>query len=77
MNKLLNVHEAAEALRISERNLFTLTKSKQIVCVRIGSRVCYDPDDLKTFIDQRKYPAQSDMIDHTCESSDVTKEHDE
>lgn len=47
---LLTTREAAAALRISERTLFTLTKTGQIPCVRFGRSVRYAPADLQRWI---------------------------
>jgi len=54
MNLLLDVHEAAAALRICEKTLWTLTQAKSLPCVRIGRRVLYDPRDLQRWIDGQK-----------------------
>lgn len=51
---LLTARDAANALAICERTLFTLTKRGDIRAVRIGTRVLYDPRDLRAFIDARK-----------------------
>jgi excisionase family DNA binding protein len=55
---LLKPKEAAEALRISERTLWQLTKDKEIPCVKVGGRirqvVRYDPRDLQAWIDKKK-----------------------
>lgn len=51
---LLTPVRAAQSLSISPRTLWTLTKSGQIPCVRIGRLVRYDPQDLQRWIDQRK-----------------------
>jgi excisionase family DNA binding protein len=51
---LLSATEAAEALRISRRTLFSWTADGAIVCVRRGTRVFYDPADLRKFIEAHK-----------------------
>ncbi len=55
---LLKPKEAADALRISERTLWQLTKDKEIPCVQIGGRirqvVRYDPRNLQAWIDMKK-----------------------
>ena len=51
---LLTVPEAAKALAISPRTLWSLTQSGAIPCVRIGRSVRYDPADLKAWIESRK-----------------------
>lgn len=51
---LLNARNAARALSISERLLWTKTKSREIPCVRIGKRVLYSPADLEAWIEQQK-----------------------
>ena len=51
---LLSAREAAEALAISERTLWSLTKRGEVRCVRIGRSVRYSPDDLADFIARSK-----------------------
>ena len=50
---LMDTHETARALSISERKLWELTNKGQIPCVRIGRRVLYDPRALQVWIDGR------------------------
>ncbi|HJC20406.1 MAG TPA: helix-turn-helix domain-containing protein [Candidatus Butyricicoccus avicola] len=47
---LLTRHEAAQALSISVDMLDRLRNIGYIKCVRIGSRVYFSPDELKSFI---------------------------
>lgn len=47
---LLTPQEAAAALRISPRLLWSKTKSGEIPCVRIGKAVRYSPAGLQEFI---------------------------
>jgi len=51
---LFTAPEAAKALAISPRTLWSLTDSGEIPCVRIGRAVRYDPADLRALIDRRK-----------------------
>jgi excisionase family DNA binding protein len=51
---LLTPREAAASLRISARLLWTLTKSGEISCIRIGKAVRYSPADLQLWITERK-----------------------
>lgn len=54
---LLTPPEAAMALAISERSLWTLTHPRgPIPAVRIGRTVRYDPADLRIWIEQQKTP---------------------
>lgn len=48
---LMDAHDTAEALAISERKLWELTDRGEIPCVRIGRRVLYDPRALVAWID--------------------------
>ena len=48
---LLSPPEAAAALRISQRLLWTKTKLKEIPCIRIGKAVRYSPAALQAWID--------------------------
>jgi excisionase family DNA binding protein len=47
---LLSPRDAAKALSICERTLFSLTKSGEIPVIRIGRAVRYSLDDLKEWI---------------------------
>ena len=51
---LLTAAEAAKALAISPRTLWSLTDSGKIPCVRIGRSVRYDPVDLRAWINSQK-----------------------
>ncbi len=52
---LLTVRQAAKVLNLSERTLFTLTKSGKIPVVKIGDRgIRYDPADLRAWINSAK-----------------------
>lgn len=51
---LVDARQAARSLGICERTLFSLTKSGEIPCVRIGRRVQYCRDDLRAFVADRK-----------------------
>lgn len=51
---LLTPREAANRLRISPRSLWSLTKSGEVQCVRIGRSVRYSPDDLSAYVEARK-----------------------
>ncbi|HYE63526.1 MAG TPA: helix-turn-helix domain-containing protein [Phycisphaerales bacterium] len=51
---LLKPRDAAIALQLSARKLFDLTKSGEIVAVRIGRAVRYDPLDLAAYIAAHK-----------------------
>lgn len=49
---LLSPRQASRALAISERTLFTLTKSGEVPCIRIGKLVRYSVDGLRKYIDR-------------------------
>ena len=49
---LLRPREAAETLGISERNLWQLTKDREVPCMRIGKSVRYPVESLKAWIEQ-------------------------
>lgn len=51
---LIHAKDAAEALALSPRALWTLTKQGRIPCVRIGRAVRYDPADIHQFVQQSK-----------------------
>jgi excisionase family DNA binding protein len=54
---LLRAKDAALALSISERTLWSLTQSRDIPSVRIGRAVRYDPRDLLAWIEYKKKSA--------------------
>lgn len=47
---LVSARETAKALSISERTLWTLTKEGTIPCVRVKTRVLYNPRELERWI---------------------------
>ena len=49
--RLLGTKEAAEFLHISERTLWTITKSGDLTCKRLLGSVRYKMDDLVRYID--------------------------
>ena len=51
---LLHPQEAAQALAISPRTLWTLTQRGEIACVRIGRSVRYSQADIKAYIQQNR-----------------------
>lgn len=51
---LLKPAEAAKALSISTRKLWSMTAGREIPCVRIGKAVRYDPADLRAWIESQK-----------------------
>lgn len=51
---LLTPREAAKALSVCEKTLWTLTKRGELQAVRIGRAVRYDVTGLQAFINQRK-----------------------
>lgn len=52
--KLLTPKEAASALGISPRKLWSLTAGGDVPCVRIGRSVRYDAADLADFVETLK-----------------------
>ena len=52
---LLTAREAAQALRVSERTLFSLTKAGKVRCIRPTAwSVRYAVADLEKFIEQQR-----------------------
>lgn len=51
---LLNARDAAEALSICERTLWTLTSTGALKSVRIGRAVRYAIDDLQAYIERNR-----------------------
>ena len=53
---LWTAREAAKALNVSERTLWTLTQTGKIPAVRIGKRgIRYDPHDIQAWIKRAKH----------------------
>lgn len=51
---LITPAEAAFALSVSERKLWSMTNAGEIPCVRMGRAVRYSPTDLQDWIDQQR-----------------------
>lgn len=51
---LLRPPEAAKALAVSERTLWSLAQRGEIPRVRIGRAVCYSVDALRAYISRRE-----------------------
>ena len=51
---MLRPREAAKALSISERTLWSLAKRRELRAVRIGRAVGYSVDELRDFIRRRQ-----------------------
>ena len=52
--RLWTRREAAAAMRICERTLWTLTDPGRLTCIRIGRAVRYDPEDVYAWIRTQK-----------------------
>ncbi len=63
---LLTVREAAAALSISERTLWTLTDAGAVNAIRIGRAVRYAVADLQAYIDRCRHTS---LQSSTLESS--------
>ena len=56
---LLAAREAAEALSVCEKTLWSLTQPRgDLPCVRIGRRVLYDVADIRKWIESKKGGAE-------------------
>lgn len=52
---LLTPRDAAKALALSERTLWSITAPRGVIpCVRVGAAVRYDPADLQQWIETAK-----------------------
>lgn len=58
---LLTEKQAAKALTMSQRKLWTLREKGEIACVKSGRRVMYDPSDLRAWIDSNKVVPQPSL----------------
>ncbi len=56
---LLKPSEAAKALALSPRKLWSLTASGEIDCLRSGKAVRYDPADLRAWIERNKMSSRA------------------
>ena len=53
--RLMTLREAADQLRVSERTLRReVRERKRLRCVKIGSRLLFDPADIARFVAARK-----------------------
>jgi len=59
---LIGIREAAQALGLSERTLWDLTKAGEIPHVRVGRRVLYDPNDLRAWVESLKKTPESPSL---------------
>lgn len=66
---LLSSREAAKRLSISERHLFSLTKSGGLPCVRVGTRVLYSVETIKQWIRESEASAMK-QVEVTTETGD-------
>ena len=62
MNKLLNIEETAALLNISVKSIYGLTCAKKIPYVKIGTRVLFDPQEIKKFVEDRKIKPIGDGV---------------
>jgi len=51
---LMDLHEVARALHVSERTAWGLVKAGDLPAVRIGRRLLFDPADLRAYIERQK-----------------------
>jgi excisionase family DNA binding protein len=56
---LLKPAEAAKALAISARKLWSMTAAREIPHIRMGKSVRYDPTDLRAWIEANKIHARA------------------
>lgn len=59
---LLPSRDAARMLAVSERTLFTLTKTGRLPAVRLLGAVRYDPADLRRFVETSKTAARPEPV---------------
>lgn len=56
---LLTAREAAAALSISERTLWSITRRGEIAHIACGRKVLYSPSDLDAWIDRQRTNGES------------------
>ena len=54
---LLNVKQAADALGVSERTLRNWCSARKIPFIKVGARVMFDKEDLKTWLKEKRVEA--------------------
>jgi len=64
---LLSPRQASRALAISERTLWSLTKTGTVPHIRIGKLVRYSVDNLKKYIEQAAEKKCASGQDSTCQ----------
>ena len=58
---LLTAREAAAALSVCEKTLWSITEPRgDLPCVHVGRRVLYSVDDLRRWIDRKKTTIQEE-----------------
>jgi excisionase family DNA binding protein len=55
---LIKAPEAAKALALSERTLWSLAKKGELPSIKVNRAVRYDLADLRAWIERKKNPAQ-------------------
>ena len=58
MQKLLTINEVAEILGIARGSLYNMISERHIECVKIGSRVRFDEECLKRYIEKNRQKAE-------------------
>ncbi len=58
MEKLLRVPEAAELLNVSRSMVYSLVDRGELGCVRLGTRLLFQPDQIEAFVASRCVPAR-------------------
>jgi excisionase family DNA binding protein len=56
--RLLNAKQAAEALNISQRQVYDEVREGRLSTVRVGTRVLFRPSDLYNFVESRAVGAK-------------------
>ena len=72
---LLSPREAARALSISERTLWSLTDRGEIPCIHIGSAKRYPVHELERFIASRTHGSNDISTDSSSSGSQDGKPH--
>jgi len=56
--RLLNATQAAEALNISQRQVYCEVREGRLTAIRIGTRVLFRPSDIIDFVESRAQGAK-------------------
>jgi excisionase family DNA binding protein len=54
LSRLLSIHELAELLGISRPTVYALVRRGQLVPIRVGERMRFDPADVRAYLERNR-----------------------